>query len=50
MNAAVEAPPITEHEAEQVARAKKSYTGQVLARVLGLNGNAGGNGGNERRK
>jgi len=35
---------------EQVARAKKSYTGQVLARVLGLNGNAGGNGGNERRK
>jgi excinuclease ABC subunit A len=25
---------------EQVARAKKSYTGQVLARVLGLNGNS----------
>jgi excinuclease ABC subunit A len=28
---------------EQVARAKKSYTGQVLARVLGVNGNSNGN-------
>ena len=27
---------------EQVARAKKSYTGQVLARVLNLNGNSNG--------
>ena len=27
---------------EQVARTKKSYTGQVLARVLGLNGNGAG--------
>jgi excinuclease ABC subunit A len=29
---------------EQVARVKKSYTGQVLARVLGVNGNGNGRG------
>jgi len=35
---------------EQVARTKKSYTGQVLARVLSLNGRANGNGSNGRGK
>jgi excinuclease ABC subunit A len=33
---------------EQVARAKKSYTGQILARALNLNG-ANGNGANNKR-
>jgi len=34
---------------EQVARAKKSYTGQVLARVLSLNGQANGHGVHDRK-
>ena len=34
---------------EQVARTKKSYTGQVLARVLGLNGQGHGQGVNNRK-
>ncbi len=33
---------------ELVARTKKSYTGQVLARVLGPNGNANGSAANGR--
>jgi excinuclease ABC subunit A len=35
---------------EQVARAKKSYTGQALARVLGLNGNSNGSHANGNSK
>jgi excinuclease ABC subunit A len=35
---------------EQVARAKKSYTGQVLARVLGINGHDNGSSPNNRSK
>ena len=34
---------------EQVARAKKSYTGQVLARVLSLNGQGNGHGVHDRK-
>ena len=34
---------------EQVARAKKSYTGQVLARVLSLNGQSNGHGVHDRK-
>ncbi len=34
---------------EHVARAKKSYTGQVLARVLGANGQGNGHGGGDRK-
>jgi excinuclease ABC subunit A len=33
---------------EQVARTKKSYTGQALARVLGMNGNGNGRGNQAR--
>ncbi|HET8922836.1 MAG TPA: excinuclease ABC subunit UvrA [Candidatus Acidoferrum sp.] len=35
---------------ELVARTKKSYTGQVLARVLGVNGHSSSNNGNDRGK
>ena len=35
---------------EQVARAKKSYTGQVLARVLNLNGHGNGHNAGDRGK
>jgi len=35
---------------EQVARTKKSYTGQALARVLGSNEHSNGNGANDRGK
>jgi len=34
---------------EQVARNKKSYTGQALARVLHLNGASNGHGSPERK-
>ncbi|OLB32255.1 MAG: excinuclease ABC subunit A [Acidobacteria bacterium] len=34
---------------EHVARAKKSYTGQVLARVLHVNGQGNGHGANDRK-
>ena len=34
---------------EHVARAKKSYTGQVLARVLSVNGQGNGHGVNDRK-
>jgi excinuclease ABC subunit A len=34
---------------EQVARAKKSYTGQVLARVLPVNGQGNAHGVNDRK-